>query len=201
MNNPKKQTGKKSKKPWLILVGFVLMLLSALLIFLYGKNSTSDKKTDPGDPGDPGDPDPDPEDPAQDPELQEQKSYANDLVELFVKYGLSQKEGRYWVSVSAHETKGFTSSVFNTNKNLFGMKQPEERETTSIGQKGNYASYDSDEDSVKDLVLWIQAREFPKEHDSIRKLTSDMKAKGYFTDTYLNYTNGVLYYNKKLFNS
>ena len=134
MSNPKKQTGKKSNNVYLILVGVCLMLLSAFLIFLYGKKATTTKSnnTDSG-------PEPEPvTEPEPEPET-DRKDFANDLVEIFVENGLSEKEARFWISVSAHETAGFTSPVYDQNNNLFGMTQPQERETTSTGQKGNYA--------------------------------------------------------------
>jgi len=196
MNNPKKPTGKKSNNVYLILVGVFLMLLSAFLIFLYGKKATQQKSNKP-EPAEELEPETEPE---TEPEA-ERKDYANDLVELFVEKGLSEKEARFWISVSAHETAGFTSPVYNENNNLFGMKQPEERKTTSLGQKGNYASYENDEDSIKDIMLWIEARQFPKEHGTIRQLTSDMKNKGYFEAPYLEYTNAVLKWHKQLFKS
>lgn len=52
------------------------------------------------------------------------------------------------------ETGNFTSNLFITNNNLFGMKHPSVRETTSTGKKNGYACYDHWIDSVKDMVLF-----------------------------------------------
>jgi uncharacterized FlgJ-related protein len=52
------------------------------------------------------------------------------------------------------ETGRFKSTVFNRNHNLFGMKQPRLRTTTSKGRKGHYAEYDNWQSSVIDYKLW-----------------------------------------------
>ena len=52
------------------------------------------------------------------------------------------------------ETGHFTSKVFKENHNLFGMKLPEQRNTTAIGEQNNHASYTSWRQSVIDYKLW-----------------------------------------------
>jgi uncharacterized FlgJ-related protein len=51
------------------------------------------------------------------------------------------------------ESGTFTSNVFKTKNNLFGMKVPGRRETTAINKKG-YAAYRSWLDCVKDYKLY-----------------------------------------------
>lgn len=186
MNNPQPTAGKKSKKPWLILLAFFLMSLLAFTIFLFvAKRKPTKQNQNP--------------DVLPDVEPQERQEYAKELVEIFIQGGLSEKEARYWVSVSAHETGGWTSELYNDNVNLFGMKQPSERQTTSKGELNGYASYSDDEQSVKDILLWIHAREFGAEHESLRKFTSAMKSKGYYEADYMEYTNAVIQWHSQLF--
>lgn len=53
------------------------------------------------------------------------------------------------------ESSDFDSELFNRTKNLFGMKQPNYRETTSLGRsKDGYAQYNHWILSVKDYQLW-----------------------------------------------
>lgn len=59
------------------------------------------------------------------------------------------------------ESGNFTSTIFKENNNLFGMKHPQRRETTSIGTHRNHAKYHSWQDSVKDYALW---QEYYKSH-------------------------------------
>lgn len=52
------------------------------------------------------------------------------------------------------ETAHFTSKIFKENHNLFGMKLPEQRSTTAIGEQYNHAEYTSWRQSVIDYKLW-----------------------------------------------
>lgn len=55
------------------------------------------------------------------------------------------------------ETGHFTSDLLHMENNLFGMKYPTRRETTSSGKSnGGYASYNEWIDSVEDYSLWQQ---------------------------------------------
>lgn len=55
-----------------------------------------------------------------------------------------------------HESGGFKSHLFGHNRNLFGMKHPGARVTTSLGDVGGYAYYATWTDSVVDYGLWFQ---------------------------------------------
>jgi uncharacterized FlgJ-related protein len=53
------------------------------------------------------------------------------------------------------ESGNFTSGLFKKHNNLFGMRFPGRRETTSIGRnKRGYARYEDWDDSVKDYFHW-----------------------------------------------
>lgn len=52
------------------------------------------------------------------------------------------------------ETGWFTSKIFRENKNLFGMREPNKRETTALGTKYKHAYYSSWKESVDDYLLW-----------------------------------------------
>lgn len=55
------------------------------------------------------------------------------------------------------ETGHFTSDLLHAENNLFGMKYPRSRKTTSSGKSnGGYASYNEWVDSVEDYSLWQQ---------------------------------------------
>lgn len=54
------------------------------------------------------------------------------------------------------ESANFTSPVFGRNHNLFGMKHPTRRVTTSLGEVQGYAYYATWIDSVLDYALWFQ---------------------------------------------
>lgn len=50
------------------------------------------------------------------------------------------------------------SYIFRHNKNLFGMRHPKIRATTSQGSRYSYAIYKTWTDSVKDYLLWQNIR-------------------------------------------
>jgi flagellum-specific peptidoglycan hydrolase FlgJ len=52
------------------------------------------------------------------------------------------------------ETGNFTSRIFTENNNMFGMKLPERRETTAVGENRNHAKYTDWIQSIKDYKLW-----------------------------------------------
>jgi flagellum-specific peptidoglycan hydrolase FlgJ len=52
------------------------------------------------------------------------------------------------------ETGNFTSVIFIENNNLFGMKLPERRKTTAVGENRNHAKYTSWVQSLLDYKIW-----------------------------------------------
>lgn len=72
---------------------------------------------------------------------------------------LKLKHGFYKISVKTiyaqakHETGNFTSSIFENNKNLFGMRQAFIRPRTVEGTKSNHAYYKSHSQSIVDYFL------------------------------------------------
>lgn len=58
------------------------------------------------------------------------------------------------IAQSLWETGHFKKGVFLKNNNLFGMKHPGRRKTTSIGKANNHAKYNNWLDSVTDYKLW-----------------------------------------------
>lgn len=52
------------------------------------------------------------------------------------------------------ETGHFSSSIFEDNNNLFGMKKASRRPTTCIGTKNGHALYESWQDSVIDYLIY-----------------------------------------------
>lgn len=78
------------------------------------------------------------------------------------------------------ETGEFTSEIFHLNRNLFGMKFPRIRKTTSLGKsKEGYAIYESWNHSVDDYQLWQKSNVNPskiKNKNDYYKLLSKVYA-------------------------
>lgn len=106
--------------------------------------------------------------------------------------GYSPRMARLVAAVSRHETGNYTSHVFRTLNNMFGMRFPNVRKTTALYESdSNYSVYASPSDSVNDMVLYLNAREFPFDVSNARDLVETMKRKGYFEDSLENYLAGV----------
>src|SRR5574343_582969 len=52
------------------------------------------------------------------------------------------------------ETGFLSSTIYNENNNILGMKEPVYRPTTAIGSNRGHARYDNPLDCIKDYVLW-----------------------------------------------
>lgn len=73
------------------------------------------------------------------------------------------------------------------------MKLATVRQTTAIGENKGHAVFKSLEDSARDQLLYLKARNY-QQVNSPEELVQWMKSKGYFTDTYENYLKGVKYW-------
>lgn len=97
-----------------------------------------------------------------------------------------------------HETGIFSDDKYQDANNAFGMKYPKERETLATGETPNgYAIYDNIEDSIKDLLLWFEAKELPPVYGDVMVYCQQIREKGYYTAPFLLYASSV----KKHFNT
>jgi len=116
---------------------------------------------------------------------------------------------------AAHETGNFTSRAFAEQNNMFGMKEAQKRKTTDIdsgvfnAQNGSfkadaigYSEYETLEDSVSDLLYYLDnqgfepeilpdANDFEKLKRYLVFLKEETVPAPYFEDTFENYLNGV----------
>jgi len=100
------------------------------------------------------------------------------------------------VGVARLETGNYGSDIFNENNNLFGMKFPINRETTSIGEKNDYANFENITDSVEDYILYLQYFQYPMEA-SPETYVDYAYEKGYFTSDQGQYLENLKFYIKK----
>ena len=106
--------------------------------------------------------------------------------------GYSPEMARLVAAVSRHETGNYTSHVFKTLNNMFGMRFPRIRQTTALYESDSkYSVYADPSDSVRDMVLYLDARRFPADIDTAFDLVTEMKERGYFEDSFENYLRGV----------
>lgn len=108
--------------------------------------------------------------------------------------GYSDIMAECWVAVSKMETAGWKSNLFTNNKNLWGMKVAHQRLSTMSNYKSaeTWAKYNSVSDSANDIVLYMNARKYPKAVTDIEQLVAIMYDKSYFVgETYESYLNKV----------
>jgi uncharacterized FlgJ-related protein len=75
------------------------------------------------------------------------------LYEQIIKFGIKFPDVVFAQAVL--ESGHFTSKLFQSANNLFGMKIPTKRESSAIGQtKSGYSKYDDWNFSVYDYFLW-----------------------------------------------
>jgi hypothetical protein len=104
---------------------------------------------------------------------------------LLTAAGYSDRVARWWTAVSDLETGTWTSKLFRDYNNLFGMKQPLTRFSYSRGASASppgYATFDSQADSVRDLIAYMNQRNYPSDFNSIDDMVAFMKSKQYFED-------------------
>jgi hypothetical protein len=113
-----------------------------------------------------------------------------EAIELEMQNAMNPYNVKLWKAVSKHETGNFTSPIFRENKNLFGMKLPRVRPTKATGENRGHATFNSLQDSVADQILFLNYNGY-RQVNTPEELVTWMKNKGYFTDSYANYLNGV----------
>lgn len=182
---------KKSSKLYLILAGLLLGLLIVYALFRYirKKSQSMEQETQGNEESDVDTFDPD----------KDVIDHYRLISQKLSEEGLTDTNLHKLVTAQAmHETGVFTSSVYDNNKNMFGMMQPSVRPTVSLGKKGNYASYANLGDSAKDYALYYKYSEYPDTFPDVKTFVSALKAKSYFTDNVINYISGVTSHYKKL---
>lgn len=99
------------------------------------------------------------------------------------------------IAQAKHETGNFSSDLFYKANNAFGMKVPTIRKWLGNGSitLGNetFSTYSSPTMSAKDMVEYLRNMNY-KTYYTPQQYVFALKNKGYFTDSYSNYLNGIL---------
>jgi hypothetical protein len=120
--------------------------------------------------------------------------------------GLSDLLATFAACQSAHETAvngvPWTSQIFRSNNNAFGMKYAGQHE--ALGEKNGYANYESIENSVADWVSWwVRHRwsplSLPLFVNSLEGFVKFLKNNNYFEAPESAYLKGCQYFYNLLF--
>lgn len=102
---------------------------------------------------------------------------------------------------AAHETGNFTSPLYFSNNNCFGMKMPKIRPTTADKELFGYAHYTSIEKSAEDYLLWFRFAALPTGLSTIDQFITGLYTKNYFEAPLKDYLSGVRHFYNLYFQS
>jgi hypothetical protein len=125
--------------------------------------------------------------------------YGDDLFTYLVDEGFFPETAKMIVAQAAHESANFTSKIFRLNNNPFGMKLPESRFTSAIGENFGHAVYSDMLSSAHDYWLYYNAKKYPAVWNDIDTFIEALKMKGYFEAPIEVYKKAVKYFYKIYF--
>lgn len=113
---------------------------------------------------------------------------------------------RLLVAQARVESGNYTNNLYKRHCNLWSMRHPKKRNTTSCGpyaraeKRNGYASFNSVESSTEDIVLYFANKRQPMRFTSTAGYVRWLKKKRFFEDTearYLNMMRKQMLYLKK----
>jgi hypothetical protein len=138
--------------------------------------------------------------------------YNNLIITTAMKQGVPEVNAKLLAAQSAHETGNFSSNAFNRNNNAFGMAVPRVRKSPYIVGPGSvsapvieggfsYAAYKNIEDSVKDVIHWLNYNKVVwNQVNTPEKYDAFLYSKGYHTASQSLYTAALNRYYEKIKN-
>ncbi len=122
------------------------------------------------------------------------------IFKILLSLGFSVRLAKFITTQAVYETGNFSSKIFEENYNLFGMKQPKIRLTTSRGEKNGYASFNNYEDCVRDYRLyWENAISKIKDLETMEQFIDKIHKAGYFEQKKETYLKNMKSVYKKIF--
>jgi len=128
--------------------------------------------------------------------------YADEIYKSLLNRGFSPLHAKMIVAQSAHETAGFTSHIFKSNHNCFGMKYA--GQSSALGEKNGYAYYNSISQSTLDYKHWFERKLGTTNLQTftatnLEQFVNWLKTRYYFEDSASNYLRGCDYFYKQIY--
>jgi hypothetical protein len=125
-----------------------------------------------------------------------------EIYNILLASGLNLTLSRFALAQAAHETNGFTSIIFMSNNNAFGMKYA--GQVNSTGAKNGYANYKTVNNSVADFVAWYSRHRasifsLPLYINSLSSYVRFLKNASYFEADESEYLAGCQHFYKMYF--
>jgi uncharacterized FlgJ-related protein len=115
------------------------------------------------------------------------------IIDTLVNNGINPITASFVFCQAAHETGNFTSPLFFSNNNCFGMKPPREY-VIAVGEKFGYADYNSIEDSAIAMSMWLQSHGLSGGLQTIDQYVNSLHDKSYFEASLQEYMSGVKHF-------
>jgi hypothetical protein len=115
------------------------------------------------------------------------------IVNTLTDNGVNPITATFVFAQAAHETGNFTSPLFFSNNNCFGMKPPQ-KYIVAIGERFGYANYKSIEDSAKAMAIYLQAHNLSGGLSTIDQYVTNLHNQNYFEADLQEYMNGVKHF-------
>jgi hypothetical protein len=116
----------------------------------------------------------------------------NRIVGALTDAGVSPLLAQIVFAQACHETGNFTSPLFFSNNNCFGMKPPTDY-VIAIGEQFGYANYNSIEDSATAMAIWLQAH-YIEGIQTVTNYVNNLYNANYFEASLQDYLSGVTYF-------
>ena len=124
---------------------------------------------------------------------QKRSSIQERIINSLIDNGVNPITATFVFAQAAHETGNFTSPLYFTNNNCFGMKPPTEY-VVAVGEQFGYAKYASIEDSAKAMAIWLEAHGLSHGLQTIDQYVNGLADQGYFEAPLSEYMNGVKHF-------
>jgi len=119
--------------------------------------------------------------------------YAAIVQWLQANTNLSARSSNWIAAKAMHETGRFTSAIFRENNNLFGMKQPTQRQTLATGTARGHATFRTYHENMIDYIYYLRNfRNNPNDFRTLRGWLQRLKNDLYYEDTFANYSRGTI---------
>jgi hypothetical protein len=115
------------------------------------------------------------------------------IVNTLIENGVNPLLAPIVFAQAAHETGNFTSPLFFSNNNCFGMKPPKEY-IVAINDQFGYANYNSIEDSAKAMAIYLQAHYLAGGLQTVAEYVTNLYNENYFEASLQEYLNGVTHF-------
>ncbi len=122
------------------------------------------------------------------------------ILQTLMAHGINESTAKQWVTVSALETFGWTSKVYQDTNNLFMLILPDSLGFPHIDYGEKQTIFESLPASSEALYKYvIKYFKYPLSFPDIRSQAEFMKSKGYYGGTVDAYVENMKFWYSKLF--